>query len=101
MSLTQKLARNSLPSTTKSPSGHDIIIAGYALTFIIGASFHFALVLPNISGSVAILLTTLWFARSSKQLVALAFTIVGGSIVVGPAAALAVILIWREARVQD
>jgi len=135
MALTQKLVRNSLPSTTKFASGHDVIIAGYVLTFIIGASFHFALVFPHFSinqvlefapstqpvnaqtgsledilvhlmkwdvpiGSVAILLTTLWFAKSFKQLVVLAFTIVGGSIVVGPAAALAAILIWREARIQ-
>jgi len=134
MALTQQLARYLLPTTTKAASsGHDTIIAGYALTFVTSASFHFALVLPYLSldkfieflpsvspvsretgtleqimilimkwdipiGSGAVLLTSLWFAKSFSQFVVLAIAIVGGTALVGPAAALSGILIWRETK---
>lgn len=51
-------------------------------------------------GSGAILLSSLWFATSLKELIGLAVTAVIGTVVVGPAAALAAILIWRESKLS-
>jgi len=49
-------------------------------------------------GSSALLLTSLWFAKSFRQFFALAIAVIGGTAIVGPAATLSGILIWREAK---
>jgi len=51
-------------------------------------------------GSSAILLTSLWFAKSFRQFVGLVIAVVGGTAAVGPAAALAGTLMWREAKLS-
>jgi len=135
VSLTQQLSRKLLPTPKTPTSGHDTIIAGYVLTFIASATFHFALVVPHLSidnlitflpsfapvsretgslvdimtvmmkwdmaiGSGAILLASMWFAKSFTQFVGLIVAIVGGTVAVGPAAALSGILVWREAQLS-
>jgi len=47
-------------------------------------------------GSCSILIATLWFARTKPELLSLLTFVIGGSVMIGPAGALAVVMIWRE-----
>lgn len=47
-------------------------------------------------GSFAVLIATLWFARTKLELFYLLVNVIVGSVAVGPGGALAIVMIWRE-----